>query len=196
MVERVFDYLLSLSIASWAVLGVTSAPALTPTRWAIALLHVTVAFAIYRRAPLERFGSPRALLSAVPALVLAGTAFRLAAPPAIWPVSLEVVFVAGAALAMWTFMSMGKSFSVLPAQRAVVSHGPYRWVRHPAYAGELTMILACTLSAPSLASGLVLIAAAPSVALRIHAEERLLSATEAYRRYRERVPVRLFPCLW
>ena len=195
--ERVFDTLLALSVASWAALGLmaTTAPA-TTTRWAISLLHLTVAYAIFRRAPLERLGSPRALVWSLPALVLAGVALRLAAPLGTWPVFLEVAFLVGAALAIWTFLAMGESFSVLPARRGIVSHGPYRLVRHPAYAGDLVMIFACALSDASVWSALVLVAALPLVALRIHAEERLLSGSETYRRYQVEVRSRLIPCLW
>ena len=195
--ERVFDYLLAVSVATWAVLGwmAPTAPA-TTTHWAISLLHLTVAYAIFRRAPLERLGSPRALASSLPALVLAGLAFRLAGPLGTWPVFLEVLFLVGAALAIWTFLAMGESFAVLPARRAIVSRGPYRLVRHPAYAGELVMIFACALSAHSVWSALVLVAALPFVALRIHAEERLLSGSETYRSYQAEVRSRLIPCLW
>jgi protein-S-isoprenylcysteine O-methyltransferase Ste14 len=193
----VFDYLLATSVALWAVLGLwpTTAP-VAPIRVVIALLHLTVASAIFRRASLERLGSPRALASAVPALVLAGLAFRLAAPVGTWPVHLELLFVAGAALATWTFVTMGSSFSVLPAKRAIVSRGPYRFVRHPAYAGELIMMLACVLSAPSVGAVCVLAAAPALVAVRIVAEEELLSESAEYQRYRATVRSRLIPCLW
>jgi len=193
----VFDTLLAGSVVSWAALGLmaTTVPA-TTTRWAISLLHLTVAYAIVRRAPLEQIGSPRALVSSLPALVLAGVALRLAAPLQTWPVFLEGVFLVGAALAMWTFLAMGESFAVLPARRGIVSHGPYRLVRHPAYAGELVMIFACALSDASVWSALVLVAALPFVALRIHAEEGLLSSSEPYRRYQMEVRSRLIPCLW
>lgn len=91
---------------------------------------------------------------------------------------------------------MGESFSVLPARRDIVCRGPYRLVRHPAYAGELVMIVVCALSNPSLPTALVLVAVLPFVALRIRAEECLLSGSETYRRYRADVRARLIPCLW
>lgn len=194
--ERVFDTLLAGSIVSWAALGLVATTTPATTTWAISLLHLTVAYAIVRRAPLGQMGSPRALVSSLPALVLAGLALRLAAPLGTWPVFLEVAFLVGAALAIWTFLAMGESFAVLPARRDIVSRGPYRLVRHPAYAGELVMIFACALSGASVWSALVLVGAFPFVALRIHAEERLLSNSEPYRRYQMEVRSRLIPCLW
>jgi len=193
----VFDVLLAGSVVSWAALGLMATPGpATTTRLAISLLHLTVAYAIVRRAPLQQMGSTRALVSSLPALVLAGVALQWAAPLSTWPVVLEVAFLGGAALTIWSFLAMGESFAVLPARRDIVSRGPYRLVRHPAYAGELVMIFACALSNPSLATALVLVAVVPFVALRIDAEERLLSGSATYRRYQVEVRARLIPCLW
>lgn len=195
--EQIFDYLLAASIGSWAVLGLTASSApWTASRWAVSILHLTVALAIVRRAPLVRMGSPRALLSSLPALIVAGIAFRVAAPLPSWPVGIEAVFVLGAGLTIYTFVSLGESFAVLPAQRQIVSSGPYRIVRHPAYSGELIMIAACVLSNPTPSTALVLVAALPLVALRIRAEENLLASSEAYQRYQATVSRRLIPCLW
>lgn len=192
-----FDVLLAGSVVSWAALGLMATPGpATTTRLAISLLHLTVAYAIVRRAPLQQIGSTLALVSSLPALVLAGVALQWAAPLSTWPVVLEVAFFVGAALTIWTFLAMGESFAVLPARRDIVSRGPYRLVRHPAYAGELVMIFACALSNPSLATALVLVAVVPFVALRIDAEERLLSGSGTYRRYQVEVRARLIPCLW
>jgi protein-S-isoprenylcysteine O-methyltransferase Ste14 len=107
-----------------------------------------------------------------------------------------LVFVVGASLTIYTFVAMGDSFAVLPARRSVVTDGPYRIVRHPAYAGELLMIGACALSNPTLASASILVLALPLIGLRIRSEEALLSTSEAYRRYRGEVRHRMIPCLW
>lgn len=190
------DYLLALSIASWAVLGSTATGPASITRWAISVLHVTVALAIARRAPAEHVGSPRAIASALPSLIVAGLAFVGAAPTHTWPTAVELVFLSGASLAIYSFVALGPSFAILPARRQIVAHGPYRVVRHPAYAGELLMIGACVLSNPSISRAFLLAAALPMIALRIRAEEELLSSSETYRRYRSRVRARVIPCMW
>lgn len=194
--ERVFDYLLAASIATWAVLGSTTTGPASITRWAISALHFTVALAIAKRGPALYRGTPRMLASAVPALVVAGLALRWAAPMDTWPAPVTLLFVLGASLAIYSFVVLGSSFAVLPARRGIVTHGPYRMVRHPAYAGELVMISACVLSNPSLSTASVLGAALPLIALRIHAEEEILSSSEGYRHYRSRVRNRVIPCLW
>ena len=195
--ERAFDSLLALSLGSWAILGwaATEGPVTLP-RIAVSTLHLSVALAITRRAPVVRIGSPRAVMAALPALVVAGLAFRLAAPLAEWPVSIQGLFFLGACIAVTTFLALGDNFAVLPALRGVVSRGPYAYVRHPAYAGELGMMLACLLSIPSPMALAVLLTALPLIGLRILTEERLLSEVETYRDYAEQVPYRLVPGMW
>ena len=189
--------MLALSLGSWAILGwaATEGPVTLP-RIAVSTLHLSVALAIARRAPVIRVGSPRAVMAALPALLLAGLAFRLAAPLAEWPISIQGVFFLGACIAVTTFVALGENFAVLPALRGVVSRGPYAYIRHPAYAGELVMMLACFLSSPSPMALAVLLTAVPFVRMRILTEERLLNEAETYRDYAEQVPYRLVPRMW
>src|SRR5262245_18822267 len=39
--------------------------------------------------------------------------------------------VPGLLLSLWAMWSLGSSFSIAPAVRQLVVHGPYRWIRHP-----------------------------------------------------------------
>ena len=43
----------------------------------------------------------------------------------------------GNAVDVWAYVVLSRSFSVVPEARDVVTRGPYRWVRHPVYAGQL-----------------------------------------------------------
>jgi protein-S-isoprenylcysteine O-methyltransferase Ste14 len=45
---------------------------------------------------------------------------------------------------------LGRCFSVLPEVRGLVTAGPYRFVRHPLYLGELTACLGLILANPSV----------------------------------------------
>ncbi len=118
-----------------------------------------------------------------PPRLLAGLAFRLAASLAAWPILTQVLFFVGACIAVTSFLALGENFAVLPALRGVVSRGPYAYMRHPAYAGELVMMLACLLSKPSPMALAVLLTAVPFVGLGILTEERLLEEVETYRDY-------------
>lgn len=79
----------------------------------------------------------------------------------------------------------------------VISSGPYRWVRHPGYAGALWTYLATPLWLDSAwafvpAAFLVIV-----LILRTHLEDRTLQAElPGYRDYARRVRYRLFPGVW
>ena len=169
---------------------------LTLPRLVLATLHLTAAHGIGVRTSATHSGGPGAALASLPALVLAGFAFGIAAPLVSWSWLPQALFAGGAMLAVYAILSLGRAFAILPSRRGIVVHGPYRWVRHPAYAGELLMFAACTLSQPTPLATAVLGLALPLVALRIRAEERLLSEDPHYQHYRRHVPHRLFPGLW
>jgi protein-S-isoprenylcysteine O-methyltransferase Ste14 len=45
--------------------------------------------------------------------------------------------LSGTLLAFWSAWYLGKSFSLLPQARTLITTGPYRFVRHPIYLGGL-----------------------------------------------------------
>ena len=49
----------------------------------------------------------------------------------------DVLLLAGTAWSVWSLRFLGRNVSVLAQARDVVDRGPYRWVRHPLYAGEI-----------------------------------------------------------
>ncbi len=56
------------------------------------------------------------------------------------PILLHGVFwwmTAATALTIWGIWTLRSSFSITVEARALVTAGPYRWLRHPVYAGEL-----------------------------------------------------------
>jgi protein-S-isoprenylcysteine O-methyltransferase Ste14 len=56
------------------------------------------------------------------------------------PMALYGVFwwmAAATALTVWAMWSLRRSFSITVEARELVTSGPYRWLRHPVYAGEL-----------------------------------------------------------
>ena len=53
------------------------------------------------------------------------------------------ILLAGAGLLVWTFRSLGKNLTdtvVTRKQHTLVSHGPYRWVRHPLYSSAALLV--------------------------------------------------------
>ncbi|MGH9319263.1 MAG: methyltransferase family protein [Vicinamibacteria bacterium] len=195
--EALFDYLLAGTVASWAVASLSTPDGrLSPVRCAVAFVHLAAAFHFSVRSPALRSGSRSSILASAPSIVSAGIAFSIAAPVGHWPLGAQALFTLGAVITVLSFCALGRSFGILPALRPIATRGPYRLLRHPAYAGELLMVLACALSRPSALAAAVVVVSIPLASLRIRAEEALLDSDERYRTYRERVRFRLLPGLW
>ena len=88
---------------------------------------------------------------------------------------------------------MGRSFGVLPANRGIVSKGPFRWVRHPIYFGWLILSIGYAMSYPNGRNIMLIVTTLPFMVWRIDQEEVHLSADPEYRRYMDRVRYRLWP---
>lgn len=204
--ERQVNLAIGLSLASWAVLGLVVGEAgslehpgpaawRSPLRWGISGVNLLVGVLFIVRRPVVMHGGLRDILLALPGLLIAGVALKLAPPVHGWSVAAQAVFGVGVVLTVWSFIYLGRSFAVLPARRGVVRSGPYRWVRHPAYSGELVMIGACALAAGSWWGWGVWLSAVGLVVVRARAEERVLGADAGYVRYRACTPDRLLPGL-
>jgi protein-S-isoprenylcysteine O-methyltransferase Ste14 len=104
------------------------------------------------------------------------------------------VFALGFWLRLVAVHTLDKHFSPLvelQPEHALVTHGPYAWVRHPAYLGSLMWSFAPPLL---MGSALGLVAAValyyPAMRYRVMVEERLLADRfgESWAAYRARVP--------
>ena len=93
-------------------------------------------------------------------------------------------------------MCLGKSFGIVAADRGLVTFGPYRVVRHPAYAAYLVSELGFLVQNFS-AFNMVLLAGVWILQIsRIIAEERVLSGDSPYAEYKALVTKRLIPAVW
>jgi protein-S-isoprenylcysteine O-methyltransferase Ste14 len=129
-------------------------------------------------------------------MIVGALALRAAPAPHEWPLFARALFAVGGISTVVSLASLGRSFAVLPSLRSVVDRGPYRFVRHPAYAAELTMVAACVIArADAIGAALFLGALVTGIA-RILVEERLLGRDEAYGAYAQRVRFRLVPGVW
>lgn len=128
---------------------------------------------------------------------LAEHAVRAAHVPAGIVLAGAVVMSAGIALRLSAVRALGRFFvsppRVLPGQR-LVTHGPFRAIRHPSEAGLLLLSFGACLLLGSLA-GLVLWSAAvlPLAALRVAREESLLARAfgSEWREYADATPAML-----
>jgi protein-S-isoprenylcysteine O-methyltransferase Ste14 len=104
--------------------------------------------------------------------------------------------ILGALCATISLGALGRSFGLVAANRGVQTGGPYRIVRHPAYASYLITNLGYILENPSLFNLAVLLLALCGQLIRIHKEEEFLAADPEYVAYRQRVRYRLVPLLY
>ncbi|VXC72640.1 conserved membrane hypothetical protein [Burkholderia sp. 8Y] len=88
-------------------------------------------------------------------------------------------------------LSLRRSFGILPANRGVVVHGPYKLIRHPMYFGYLIKDAGFLLPNFGLQNVIVLALHWTLQVTRIVREERLLSEDDTYREYAKRVRYRL-----
>jgi protein-S-isoprenylcysteine O-methyltransferase Ste14 len=97
------------------------------------------------------------------------------------------LLVAGTAWSVWSLRSLGRSLSVLAQARDVVEWGPYRWVRHPLYTGEIVASLGLAVTVGTAAAAAVWLALCILQVYRALREEQvLLRALPGYRVYRSR----------
>lgn len=190
-----------MSALSWAVFGVWKSDPearFTLVRLSITALNACVGLLFIGRDMAIKHGSARDVLFCLPSLVASGAALKLAPSAQAWPFLPSLLFCGGAFFAMSALVSLGKCFGLLPAARGISMRGPFRWIRHPAYAGELIMLAACAFAAEKQALAiLVALGAAVFLSLRIRIEEKLLSqAFGEYAEYQRRVKYRLLPFIW
>ncbi len=108
----------------------------------------------------------------------------------IWPL---VIILCGHALALWSLAALNLSFGVAPADRELVTAGPYRFARHPIYLGEIVMAVGGLLAAPTKDGAMMVIALIIIQVLRILREERVIAG---YSAYVKDVRWRLLPGVW
>ena len=137
-------------------------------------------------------------------LVVAGLDERFGWPPPIAPWVQVVAFalvLAGLAFATWAMVA-NQSFSAVVRIQAdrgqtVVTSGPYRFVRHPGYAGGMLAWLAAPLALGSLWALLPAALTAIALVIRTILEDRMLHADlPGYAEYAQRTRARLLPGVW
>ena len=102
------------------------------------------------------------------------------------------LMVAGLALRWWAVRTLGRFFTIdvaIHAAHTVIQTGPYRWIRHPAYAGSLLTLFGIGLALGTwLGLAAIALFAAVGFGNRISVEEATLMVAlgEPYRAYARR----------
>jgi protein-S-isoprenylcysteine O-methyltransferase Ste14 len=179
---------------------------LTLAGWAVFELGLRVRERLQGRGGAARDRATRVLIAVTLGIAVAvaavaasrGTGPRIAGP---YRAAGLIVMWLGLAIRVWAIATLGRAFrttvEVDPGQ-AVVSSGPYRWVRHPSYSGLLLIVTGCGLAAGNwLALAVCAVLPLPALLRRIQVEEAELTGVlgDRYRAYQAQTK-RLVPRLW
>lgn len=110
-----------------------------------------------------------------------------------------LLFLFGVGYRLWAIRTLGRFYShrvqTVAGQRIVTS-GPYRFSRHPAYAGMIIANAGISLFFPNtITLCAFLLVLVPAILWRIRIEEKILFGIEGYAEF-ARKRKRLFPALW
>jgi len=127
-----------------------------------------------------------------------GTTFPLLVTPSdsqpLAPIPLCVMAMAfGFSLQIAAKLTLLRSFGLVPANRGVKIGGPYKFIRHPMYAGYLLTHIGFFLVHPSFWNFAVYAIALTAQCFRLLAEERLLKQDPLYVTFMATTRYRLIP---
>lgn len=157
---------------------------------------VLIILFLIRRQAKESMNTPGAWIAAIfgsyGALLLRPDGYVLLGAESI----IVAIQLVGAALAIITSLSLGRSFGIVAANRGVKTEGAYRFVRHPIYASYFVGKVAYLLAAISPWNVLIVTVSLVFQIRRMDAEESVLKRDDEYREYAERVRYRLIPGIY
>jgi protein-S-isoprenylcysteine O-methyltransferase Ste14 len=158
---------------------------------------IGVAFVVFvaTRSPARRRVRESRALLACAAAILTAMALRGPGTHAITGLVLvgEAVAIAGAGWMLVSVAALGRCFSVLPEARGLVTRGPYRYIRHPLYLGEITITAGFLTASPRIWNVAVAAVFLGAQTVRMQLEERELTRVfPEYADYAARTP-RLLP---
>jgi len=106
------------------------------------------------------------------------------------PTVIQCAGIAGWAVSL---VALGRSLGIAPADRGLVRHGPYRFIRHPVYAFEALFFVGWLVNVHTASAALIVTVWAALQIVRIVREERILGG---YDEYRQQVRWRVLPGVW
>jgi protein-S-isoprenylcysteine O-methyltransferase Ste14 len=128
--------------------------------------------------------------------------FKAILPQSLWmPIAGWILILCGSVLFIWARGALGEYYSghvsVLVGQPLIQS-GPYRFIRHPAYAGYVLIAAGITVGYTSLTGVIVILfLLLPAVVYRLSLEDRFLAERfgDQFRAYAH-ATARLIPGVW
>jgi protein-S-isoprenylcysteine O-methyltransferase Ste14 len=108
----------------------------------------------------------------------------------------SMLVLAGNGFAVYVLSHLGRSFSILPESRKLVTTGPYRVVRHPLYLAEAVATLGVLIEFISPWALLIVLTQFALQNVRIHYEEKILRETFPKYKMYSQVTWRLIPMIY
>lgn len=156
----------------------------------LTMLHVV------RHRPVGRSSGLTPRLTAVLAVILPWLFLLLPRPdPSLaFNLASALLILLGNTMAMVTLSFLGRSLSVFPEARRLITGGPYGMVRHPLYLCEMVAVTGVLLQLRTVEALAIAIAVLILLLARTHWEERVLTQSfPDYEHYRQQVPARILP---
>jgi len=117
-------------------------------------------------------------------------------PHSTWFLLSMLLMVGGSGFAFYSLFWLGRSVSIMPESRKLVTSGPYSIVRHPLYLGEQAALVGVALQATSVVAPMVLTLQLCCQLYRMRYEEKVLEESfPEYTTYRSEV-ARIIPWLY
>ena len=164
----------------------------------IAFLVTIIATTVMRWRPKEKARGLEPRLSALIATVLISAV--VISPRRQLPFTVGVIatllVLTGNTIAVYCLSHLGRSFSIMPEARELVTSGLYRYLRHPLYLAEMIAVTGIVLQFLSVWTVLLLAIEIALQLRRMHNEEIVLTAAfPAYTEYKRRT-ARILPGIY
>ena len=156
---------------------------------------LVILFVIFRRGPIEISTRPLDWFLAfvgTAAPLLIRPAAALAGPEILNRVAFGLILF-GVVFSVWGKLTLRRSFGLVAANRGVIATGPYRFVRHPIYAGYIVNYVGSLIANPAPLNAAIYAVCLTIMVMRILAEERVLLNDIAYVGLSQRVRFRVVP---
>jgi protein-S-isoprenylcysteine O-methyltransferase Ste14 len=178
-------------IARWDELDTAKYLDLAANLAGLAFLVLTIGTTIFRFKSIQSADGWEPRASAFMGSFL--TLSLIALPPieagSAWRATAILIIVVGAVLSAWVLAWLGRSFSVTPQARHLVTAGPYSIVRHPLYVCEEVTVIGVMMLYFSPMAVVIVLTQWMFQLRRMHNEERVLGAAfPEYDAYAARTP--------
>ncbi len=102
----------------------------------------------------------------------------------------------GILLLIFSLLSIGRSFGIIPANRIIKQNGAYQFIRHPIYTSEVIFYLSFLLGNWNIQNLVITLLIIAGQIFRSYAEEKLLLRDDEYKTYTSKVIYRFIPGIY